>query len=596
MNLASTYRTPEGATSISRIPPLVRLVLGIVAAALPAFGLVGAAATPASADPPTWAGVADSNGNSMVCNSDVAGMVQPGDARFVQWGADTGYSVTVSCVANLSGLDAQLRIGDLTIQVGYGTSGSYVNGYNSRVTPWNSDDHQLVRGIAYAIELDEPHRDLGKGVDPCAVIPGDGGSYVADQCLIRPIVTSYRQASGVAAFKARWDFLPQDGAHQACLASGGASYAMYCLPPGLGASPAYPGGPAVGTAATALMSRMPVVVSAKLYNTDGSAGHEVSNLSSFGSSKICEATTACEEPNDTGSAEPPPFPGGQPPNGPIPGGGGSGGQDCSITSWVLRDVTDQRSWTSDSPDKMSVILTDGHSYTITVYFEGSPASLRVQAKRGTKPLWQKTTTAPRSPEVFSGLTGDGERAQIAVTGFSDDGDIVPGCQSVITDEPENEGRPSLSECIGDEEFSLTSPGSWIRYALNGGYCVLSWAFVPSKPFEERLIELRTANPGAQSVTTALAPVASGVGRLVTVEPGNCEGPTVSAQGWTAQPFNLCTGWQHDAASAASIMARGIVALMALAKVWDIFMSAWQGERTQVFYVGHTADDVERLYG
>lgn len=563
-----SFRSPEAASSpLVSFPPRAGLL--VVAVVLGAFGLSWAAASPASAEG-VWPGSPGAETNSMVCDSDVAGMTSGGDGNFVVWSTEAGFSVSVACKINLSSADTGNTVGSLEMFGGYGSiSDLDFPQHKSKgkslgdegETGWFHRPVQLFTSESTSWPGSGDMPNIRDGVDPCT--EWDALPVLEAECLVRPLVTSYRQASGVIEFHARIDVLPQEEPKNYCFGSS----TFWCVPLNEGAS-------------QVRVSRMPVIVGARLVNGAG-WGETVTNLGSYNDEAICDVTKECETPNESGAAEKVGMPTATPPNGTLPQAPTA---ECSITGWRLEDKTDDRVWTMDSPDTFSVILTDGHSFEIVAYFRGSPAMLRVQAKRGTKALWQKSLPSPSSPARFTGITGDGERAQLAITGFTAEGDIVPGCQKVITDEPENE-RPGLEECIGQEEFSLTSPGTWIRYGLHGGYCVLSAAFVPSKPLNERLVELRTANPGAKSVVTALAPISSGIARLVTVSPSHCEGPTIGdGEHWEAQPLSICDGIFSEAASVANVVAKGLISLLAISKLWEIFMSAWQGEKTQVFYI------------
>lgn len=279
----------------------------------------------------------------------------------------------------------------------------------------------------------------------------------------------------------------------------------------------------------------------------------------------------------------------------LPPGSGGWGEvlgDCKITGWVLKNITDGRQWTDQSPDRSEIIATNNHDHELTVKFSGTPETIRAKMRRNGSDVWVKQVFRPSTSPVKFSFKGDGQRGQLSVSCIGGDGELSPGGQTVVTHEPETE-RSSLAECLGQQEFTLTSPGSWVRYGVHGVGCLLAVMFQPYKPFKERLYEVRSSSEAATWVSGAVGSVKQGLDGVSSTGPGSCSGPNINqphAGMVNIQPFDVCEGSVlHEPAGVVRRVLTGALAVAFAMKMVKITQAAIRGDGVTVYQAEFNTD-------
>lgn len=498
----------------------------------------------------------------LACEIDVAGRVpsEPPPSsttgrsdleahHFVMWRVDMGWSLQAACHYRLDQGDAARNIE--RIVVGLNTQGG--SGWHARAYRY-FDGPPL--GPAWQASTSS---GWGAFNTTCAAVDlniakGFGAYCNADQAsdqrhFVKPLITAHERSGRYGKFQLRFDFEPKEG-------GAGNVNAGNC-----GNAPAWQ---CPATTSTMYIPRSAILVG---FITGGVGNRSVSNPSFEGL-------------NETGASRPisPPTPSWTPPPMDEPRGA------CKITGWTLKNVTDGRTWTNDSPDRYDIIMTSGHEHTLTVRFTGRPSTVRVQVRRDAETVSSAQVMSPQASPVSFTLVGSGLRSQLSVSCIGSDGDIPPDGQDVVTDEDENP-KTSLAECLGDGEFELTSPGTWVRGLIHGVGCLFSWAFIPTKPMSERFYEVRSSSDAATAAGGAVAGLSAGFTTLSTSEPGDCTGPTINvpAAGMTdQQPFNSCDNWLGDAAALVRRILLGLIAISTVAKMWRILQGAINGDSVTIY--------------
>lgn len=532
--------------------PRVLLPLVAVSALVTALVIGSEAATAVSGDLPDAP-----PGASVVCSFDVAGRLADRDIgtaptptarhEYVRWSADTGFSVQVHCVGKIDTAYASVPLDSVSLVTGGSSPDSR---RMERFVPAPVGPGFQAGPTNHGWRCRAVDGDLSKGFGAyCGAWDAPAGRMQ----WLRPLMTRYERLNEFVDMAMRFDFEPHDGP-------------IGHLPDGCGTA----GWTCPSGGSTLYFPRTGFAIAVNAYT--GGAG--------FGANLV-------GTPNDTGGSMPLPHPTPpyvMPPMSP-PGGG------CRITGWTLKNTVDGRQWTQDSPDRYAIVMTNTHAHTLVVRFTGQPSTIRVQVRREAQTLQSAQAFSPRPPTATFSLRGTGQRVQLSISCIGADGDIPPPGQTVVTDEDENP-KTSLAECLGDAEFELTSPGTWVRGLVHGVGCLFSWAFIPTKPISERFYEVRSSSEAASSAAGVVAGLGTGFTTLSSSAPGQCEGPTINVPqaGLTnQQPFNACDNWLGDAAAVVRRVLLGVIVLGTVSKMWRILQSVINGDSVTVYQAEFNSD-------